>query len=379
MDLSFFLPTKIHFSLQAIEKIGIIAGEFGVRTLIIADDILPDYHHIKTVKSHLETKGLKSIVFDEVSSYSTSKVVEQAAGLAKTSKTQLIIGMGGVKALSVAKCAAQMVVEDKPFDSYLSGTRFTNKGLPYIEVPTTCRNPTMFTRKALIIDARDRYVKEVNLYNYPEVVIIDPALTVTLSGQYTVTTMFDTLLLSFEGFVSKKGNFLSEILFKNTFAPLLQNIQKAHDQPEDLSIRRIASEAGVLNALGLSMSYAGLGYALSSIISGKFRVPQAAVSTILLPHVLEFCLEHCPNKLLRIARLLEKEDTVEEEASARNMIDRIRHQIASMRLPMRLNDLGLKYGELTSSIEGLDSFEGISYLPASITQDEILALVKQAF
>lgn len=378
-DLTFHVPSKVYLSLNAIDRLGIIAAEYGTRALLVADDILTELDHTKRIRSLLETKGLKCIVFDEIPSDVTSRAVVRAAELAKVSQSQMIIGLGGVHALSVAKCTAKMAVHDTDFDSFLSGEPFDEHTLPYIELPTTCRNPMMFTDRALIVDARDRSAKKLILNSFPNEVLIDPSFATTLSAKYTVTTMFDTFLSSLEGYLSKKSNFLTDMLFLESFSPLISNIRRLSEEPGNINLRRFTAQAGVLSALGLSMSYPGIGTALSNVISAKFHIPQAGIATVLLPHIIDYGVNINPEKIAAVGETIGETTRSGQLESAKYLVEYIRHLIASLRLPLRLSDYELKFEELASVIDTARTFEGLAYLPEPITSDDIYMLLKQAF
>ena len=378
-DLLFTLPSKVVFSIRAVERIGIFASEFGSRVLLMVDDILSDMEQTQKVKSLLETKGLKCIVFDDIPLHATSKAVESAVSIAKASKSQLVIGMGGVRTLSIAKSTAKMLALDEPFDTYLSGEPFGPASLPYIEIPTTCRNPMMLTDRAIVVDARDRSVKKLTLNSYPEYIIIDPPLSVTLSAKYSVTAMLDTFLHSLEGYISTKSNFLSHLLFLESFPLLISNIRRAHEEPGNITIRQYACQAGLLSAFGLSMSFPGLGHAISHIISGKFRVPQAAVASILIPHIMEYGVRICPDKIEAVGESIGETSRSGRLESAKHLLEYMRHLIASLRLPLRLSDFSISYEQLIGTADMVSSFEGLSYLPEPVTTAEIVELLKQAY
>jgi len=345
----------------------------------MVDDILSDMEQTQKVKSLLEAKGLKCIVFDDIPLHATSKAVDSAVSIAKASKSQLVIGMGGVRGLSIAKSTAKMLALDAPFDKYLSGEPFGPGSLPYIEIPTTCRNPMMLTDRTIIVDARDRTVTKLNLNSYPEYIIIDPLLTLSLSAKYSVTAMLDTFLHSLEGCISKRNNFLSNLLFMESFPLLISNIRRVHEEPGNSTIRQYACQAGLLSAFGLSLSFPGLGHAISHIISGKFRVPQAAVASILIPHIMEYGVRLCPDTIEAVGEAIGETTRSGRLESAKHLVEYMRHLIASLRLPLRLSDFSISYEELVNIADMVPAFEGVSYLPEPVTTAEIVELLKQAY
>jgi alcohol dehydrogenase len=107
-----------------------------------------------------------------------------------------------------------MIVPGGPaMDDYLSGTLPQTEALPYIEIPTTCRNPFMLVDEYLMVDARDRTGKIGKTQEaITKAALVDPKLSFTLPAKYTLTTLLDVLLSGIEGLMSTKTNFLTETL-----------------------------------------------------------------------------------------------------------------------------------------------------------------------
>ena len=147
-ELTFHVPTQVHFGLDILNRAGQIASRLGTRALVAADGVLAEYGVLKTIVGYLKRAGVESILFDELGTRSTSSSIEQGLELCRASRADLIVGVGGLRALSIAKCIARMTHVDAPFDDYLSGPRALSgaeTSLRYLEIPTTCRNPFMLT------------------------------------------------------------------------------------------------------------------------------------------------------------------------------------------------------------------------------------------
>ena len=85
-------------------------------------------------------------------------------------------------------------------DDYLSGVQPQHPPLPYIALPTTCRDPFLLTDEYLVSDARDRSARIGRTQKgITKAVIVDPKLSLTLPAKYTATTILDTILAAIEG------------------------------------------------------------------------------------------------------------------------------------------------------------------------------------
>jgi alcohol dehydrogenase len=380
-DLAFSVPTEIKFGLDVANRVAAVVSEHGERALLVTEAILYEGKVIDRVQALLEKKGLQYIVFDEVVPNATSSVVDEGVKLARGARADVIVGLGGMRTLSVGKLIAMVAAGRSEVDDYLSGMLPKPVSLPYVALPTTCRDPFLLTSEYLVTDSRDRSAKLGRVTAGPaRAVIIDPRLSATLPPKFTATTLMDTLLAAVEGYLSSRNNFLSETFFLPALELIGKTIGPLRDAPDDLRVRMNASTAGLLVALGLTVSRTGVGAALSYAINGRFMVPKSWVSSILLPHVLEFYAGVAMEKLARVAAFLGEEVSAAApvEGAAR-AVEAVRRILGSLGLPTRLRDFDLNLDDMVEAASTARSFDMMNYLPRSISSEDLYELLKSAY
>jgi alcohol dehydrogenase class IV len=380
-DLCLHIPSKVILGVDAIHRIGTLVSEIAERILIVTEAILYEKKTIQRVQELLEKKGIKHITFDEVIPNATSTVVEDGVKLARVSHVDAVIGLGGIKTLCTAKCIAMVTPTKKTIDQYLLGYKPEENLLPYIEIPTTCRNPFMLTDEYLIVDARDR---KGNIgtaqQGITKLVIIDPELSSSLPLKYTGTTVLSTLLYAIEGYISNRSTFFSDLVFSKAIDTISTIIPSMVEHPED-SIHRVhASTAGLLVAIGLINSQAGIGTALSYAINASLMVPKSWVASILLPHILEFHVTNSAEKLAHVAALLgESTEGLQSQDAAKKAVDGVRRLLALLKLPTRLRDFDLKLDDMVVVVETAYSYKMINEVPRQIKPDDMYEIIKSAY
>jgi alcohol dehydrogenase len=211
-------------------------------------------------------------------------------------------------------------------------------------------------------------------------VIIDPRLSATLPPKFTATTLMDTFLAGVEGYLSSRNNFLSETFILRALELIGKTMGPLRDSPDDLRVRMNASTAGLLVALGLTVSRTGVGTALSYAINGRFMVPKSWISSILLPHVLEFYAGVAAEKLAKVAAFLGEE--VSEGApveGASRAVEAVRRILGSLGLPTRLRDFDLNLDDMVEAASTARSFDMMNYLPRSVSAEDLYELLKSAY
>jgi alcohol dehydrogenase len=369
------------FGLDAVNRLGHVVAEYGERAFLVTEAILYEGKVITKVQELLDKKGVSHIVFDEVVPNATSKTVDEGVALARGSHADVVIGLGGVKALSIAKCIAMTVPAQNDMDDFLSGVQPEGRALSYVEVPTTCRNPFMFVDEYLLVDARDRSGRIGRTQKgITKAVLMDPKLSLSLPAKYTATTVMDTLLGCVEGYLSNRANFLSDTYFLKAIEILGALIADGMQNTDDLRLRMNASIAGLLLGLGLTTSKLGIGSAVAFAVNARFLAPKSWVATILLPYVLEFAANMRGDRIAQVARLLGEDvsglPAVEAPARA---VETVRRIIGSLNLPTRLREFDLNLDEMIDVAGAARSFDMMNYLPRVVSTEDVYEMIKSAF
>jgi alcohol dehydrogenase len=380
-DVFFNVPAQTYFGVDCALRLGSMAAGLGRRILLVTEAILYERGVIDQVTGLLSRKGLDPVVYDEVIPGATSTHADEAARLARGGRVDLVVGLGGVKTLSIARLAAIAAPSATLLDDLLAGAPADKPPIRFAELPTTCRDPFMFSGSWLVTDARDRSA----VVGRPDAgaaaaVFLDPKLALSLPAKYLAATMIDTLMHAVEGYLATGGSFLSDTFFLKaieTLGPLLR------DPPaggEDLAPRTAAARAGLLTALGLSMGRAGVGTALSYALNARLRVPKSWASTVLLPRVMEYHLTTAAEKLRDVGRLLGEDlsDLSVPDAAGRT-IEGVRGIIGSLKLPARLRDLGLALEEMVEVAEAAHRLDLVTRVPRVTSVDDLYEVLKSSY
>jgi alcohol dehydrogenase len=380
-DISFASPSRVLFGLDSINRLGTIVAEHGDRAIVVTEAILYESNTIERIETILEKRNISAMVFDEVIPNATSSVVDDGVHLARGAHANLVVGLGGVRALSIARCVAMVTPRNSHMDDFMSGMQPQGEALPYIEVPTTCRNPFMLVDEYFVADGRDRTGRPGRTQpQLTKAVVIDPKLAISLPQKYTATTLMDTLLAAIEGYTSTRANPLTDTLFAESIRLIARERDAIVSTPDNLKGRSDAAMAGLLNAVGFTMSRQGIGAALAYAINARFMVPKSWVAAILIPHVLEFHANAAAEKIAAIAVMLGEDisglTTVDAAARAADAARRI---MGALGLPTRLREFGLTIEDMVDVAAVARGYDILNYVPRAASTDDLYELIKSAF
>jgi alcohol dehydrogenase len=380
MDISLRLDPDILVGIDTVSRAGAICGEFGNRALLITEQVLYENRSIERLVSILEDSGIEAIIFDEIPAQTTADVAEATATLAQGARCSVIIGFGGLKVQSIARITAIIARTRITIFDLLDGTSPKTGVLPYIAIPTTGRDPFLFSRYFIAVDPRDRSVKLVKSpHGLCVAAIVDGGLSESLSGKFISATAFDGFCVAVEAYCSTRASFLSDALLEQAIVMYTQMMDSYVDnKPGDMTGG--ATNAGLLMALGCAASSPGIGTALAFALNSRFPVAKSWCSTVLLPYVLEKLVSARPEKMAKIAAMMgEPTMGVPVGESANMAVESIRRRIGILKVPARLKDYNLSLDRLVPTAEAARNLEFVAFSPWTVSADDAYDLLKQAF
>lgn len=153
-----------------------------------------------------------------------------------------------------------------------------------IAIPTTAGSGSEASQAAVLTGADGTKMPYVSPHWLPDLVILDPALTVSLPRELTVATGFDAITHAVESAVSSLGNTLLLSLASAAVGLGLRHLPSGTENPQDLAAREGMLEAAFLAGLCQSTASTGAAHALSHATSKLHGVPHgAATGFYLLP------------------------------------------------------------------------------------------------
>ena len=283
-DLKMNIPPEV--IIGSVNRIGDEAVFLGNRILMIADSALEE--EIGTIRSILESRGLSVLLFSDAVPEATTFTLGDALSMARGSHANAVIGLGGVKTLQLARATASLAVDKIYIEDYLRGAVRPVKGLPYIEVPTSGRNPYMFRAECFLTEASERYSR---ICPMPEeslqMIFMDPLFLDSFSERYLYMAMMDIMLHSVEGFLSPRASFFSDVQTSQAISLISSLLGVKKDSSGGIDRFSTVYESSLFSAYGTALNGVGAGTVLSYVLSGYTGKPKAAISSVLLPLLME--------------------------------------------------------------------------------------------
>lgn len=385
-DFSLNISPGVILGSHVLSRLGQIVprwtGDAEKRFMLVSDPALRDFGIEEKALQSLKENEIEAVVFDEMPAAS-SDAIANALSLARGARVRAIISLGGIKAASIGRAAAALYNESGGIYEYIEGRKPLSAPLPFVCVPTTCRDPSMFTSRTPISDARNNQLVFMKIQDSVcKGVVIDPNVYMHIPQNTQRAMLFQSAVLAFECFISAKASFFSDAILAKALELLLRALDAEGNSASGVSQEMLAAQGGFLASLGAAVSAPGAATALSTACNSRYRLPSSVISAILFPHIVEDAFRSSAEKTLALARMLgvgpflagERHDDEGARAAheLRNMLDKLG-------LPVRLKDTGLSMEQLAAAAEDACGMEFMSYTPRSMTSDDLFDLAKRAY
>jgi alcohol dehydrogenase len=306
------------------------------------------------IGEQLEGAGISYEIIAEIEPEPTVGHIEDVFGKLAGKTFDLLIGLGGGSALDATKILSVMSTNDVPLRELIGTDKVENKGVPTVLIPTTSGTGSEVTPNA-IVTVPEAELKEgiVSRYLLPNLVILDPALTLTLPPSITAATGMDAFTHSFESFISNKANPISDMFAMESMRLISRSIVTAYEEGSNLEARHDMLIGSAYGGMALTSAGTAAVHALAYPLGGKFHIPHGEANSMLLPHVTRFNLDHIQDRMAVIAREIgvvsSREASSEEAAEA--LISQIEEWTKRLNIPQNLKEFGIKEEDVAELAE----------------------------
>ena len=302
------------------------------RPLFVTDAQLIELGVVSPAIEALQQGANDVIVFDGIEPDPSERVVYACLDAFKAGSCDSVIAVGGGSSMDVAKVVS-VLAEGKQDLPEIYGVGMVSGGrLPLFLAPTTAGTGSEVTPVAIITTGETTKAGVSSPILLPDVAILDASLTLELPASISAMTGIDAMVHAIEAYTSKiKKNPISDMLALRALKLLSENIRKVLASPGDIAAR----EAMLLGSMFAGQAFAnapvGAVHALAYPVGGHYHIPHGLSNSLMLPAVLAFNAEACPELYAELARVIPG-----AERSADGLIDWFKALIDESGLPATL-------------------------------------------
>lgn len=381
MNFDFMSAGRIVFGSGKLDVAADEARRLGRKAFVVAGSSVK---RVAPLLEMLSSKGLDYEVY-HVTGEPTLNVVQEASALA--AGCDLTIAMGGGSVLDTGKAVSALLTNRGELMDYLEvigkGQPLTNPTVPFIAIPTTAGTGTEVTRNAVIGSPEHKVkVSMRSPYMLPDLVVIDPRLTLGLPPQLTAFSGLDALTQLMEAFVSVRANAMTDALCREGLIRTRRSLLRACEKGDDLAAREDMAVASLFS--GFALANAGLGavHGFAGPLGGMLEAPHGAICASLLPHVMAVNIaalkQRVPDspgiaKYGELAAIL----TGDAAATVDDGVAWIRELCGKLEIPP-LSDLGFAQGHIVEAVVQGRQASSMKGNPIELTDEELETILLRA-
>ena len=293
---------------------------------------------------------------------------------------QAILSIGGGSVLDAAKLFAVRLTNDEPLRNWLGIDLIKHPGVPMILVPTTAGTGSEVTPNAIVtLPDESLKVGIVSRHLLPQIVILDPELTLGLPKPITAATGMDAFVHALESYISTKANPISDMYAMESMRLIGANIVEAYENGQSLKAREAMMLGSMYGGLALTAAGTAAVHALAYPLGGMFNVTHGVANAMLLPHVMAFNLDAIEGRLSNVARALDLAATTDSDpVAARKLIDKMVEWTAAVDIPQDLRKFGVSEEHLDALAVAASKVKRLlGNNPKALTLDDMKSIYRR--
>jgi len=292
----------------------------------------------------------------------------------------VVIGIGGGSVLDIAKLVAAQFENEQPLKEYVGIGLLRGRKKKLICVPATSGTGSEVSPNAILVDNEGQKKGIISPYLVPDIVYVDPLLTVSVPPAITAATGLDALTHCLEAYTNKFSQPVIDMYAHEGMRLIAENIVTAVKDSNNIEAREKVAMGSLLGGFCLGpVNTAGV-HALSYPLGSIFHLPHGLSNALLLPYVMEYNIPAATKKYAEVAMALgcDRKDT--DEATAYAGLDKIRSLIKSCGIPATLKEVNVPESAITQmAIDALKIQRLLKNNPREITEQDAIDIYKSAY
>lgn len=303
--------------------------------------------------NELSFKGIEIEYHTALSAEPTFDDFMQIAKAASAFKADCIAGIGGGSVMDVAKIVAALLNRPYELDNVVGIGLLQGRDAGLICVPTTSGTGSEMSPNSILLDTRDNAKKGIiSPYLVPDIVYIDPLLTVGLPADITAFTGFDALTHCIEAYCNKNAHPLVDVYALKGIEMIGRSLLRAVVDGNDVAARTDLALGSMYGGMCLGPVNTAAVHALAYPLGSEYKMAHGLSNAMLLPYVLEFNLQGNEERYANVAQAMGIVHGGSFVDTANEGIEFIKGLMRECGMPQGLSALGVKKEHFAPMADG---------------------------
>lgn len=374
------MPGAVYSGEDALGNIPAILAANAVKRLVVfTDKGIEGAGLLEFPMARVREAGVETVVLDELPAEPSYMEAQKLVDQCKQCGADFIMAVGGGSVMDTAKLASILMTDEYGIKELLDEPGRARKCMRTLMIPTTAGTGSEATPNAIVaVPEKQLKIGIVNTEMIADYVILDAVMIKKLPRKIAAATGVDALAHAIECFTSNKANPFSEVFALQALDMILNNIERACDDPEAMDAKNTMLLASFYAGVAITASGTTAVHALSYPLGGKYHIAHGVSNAILLAPVMRFNEPACRSLLAKAYDRCMAGDAKTEEEKSAAVIARLEGIVRHLDIPTSLTEFGVPKEDLETLVaSGMEVTRLLVNNMRTVTPDDARMIYQQ--
>ena len=378
-NLTIHFPGKLVFGKDCINDLPTQLVGLGCGSIFIIT-IKPLLNAIEPLIAALGAHDIKVAVDTSIVNEPSFADFDTILSATNSFNPDAVVGIGGGSVLDIAKLLAALSGNKQTLTDVVGIGLLQSRSKKLVCVPATSGTGSEVSPNAILVDGENQKKGIISPFLVPDMVYVDPMLTMSVPPQITAATGLDALTHCLEAYTNKFAQPLIDVYAIEGMRLIAANIVEAVANGSNQFARTQVSMGSLLGGFCLGpVNTAGV-HALAYPLGSMFHIAHGQSNAMLLPHVMKYNLQASPAKYADVALALGCQAQADDTQTALAGVAQISKLIAQCGIPARLRDVGITEADIpVMAADAMKITRLLKNNPREITYQDALDIYADAY
>lgn len=300
----FLTPKIVYTGADALDMSKNSIKGLGKKALVVTGKNSVKIGNAKKVTDMLESIGIDSVVYSEITGEPCDYMIEEGAKVYKENGCDFLVSIGGGSPMDSMKAIGVVVACGGSINDYM-GKVITTPLAPMVAIPTTAGTGSETTQFTIInntVENIKMLLKGPTLM--PDIAVVDPHFTLTAPQKITSATGIDALCHAVESYTSVKAFPMADTMALSAVKRIFNSLYECYVNGSNVEARADMATAALEAGMSFNNSSVTIIHGMSRPIGALYHVPHGLSNAMLAPKCLEFAMSGCPERFCTLAQTI---------------------------------------------------------------------------
>ena len=377
--LKIFFPGKLVFGNGSLAQLADEVIQLKPGKIFIAT-ISPLLNSIADFTTSLKKNGIEILTDTSIVQEPGFSDFEKLMKIVTPFNPDVVVGIGGGSVLDISKLVAAQLDNEQLLKDYVGIGLLEGRKKKLVCVPATSGTGSEVSPNAILVDNENQKKGIISPFLVPDIVYVDPLLTISVPPSITAATGLDALTHCLEAYTNKFAQPFIDMYAYEGMQLIAANIVTAVKEGTNIEAREKVAMGSLLGGFCLGpVNTAGV-HALSYPLGSIFHLAHGLSNALLLPYVMEFNIPATTKKYAEVAIALGCERQADDKTTACKGVRKIKELIKACGIPATLREVNVPESAIPQmAADAMKIQRLLKNNPREITEQDAINIYRAAW